>query len=148
MGLSGSAGLRGKPCSVEPSGTGVSVGDESSDLVEVVRHHRSGTSLEPVVEVEVTALPSCLEPGSRALGATAQEEGRCPAEIIGSSPASYFKSAGPKVIRCFQVASDSLSSLGHADSVPACSASALQFRGCRTCSPLCSSICESLGNLH
>lgn len=141
MDLSGSLGLHSKP--VQSDGTDASFGDESPDRLEVVR---SRTSLEPVVEVEAAALPSCLDPGSPTLGAAAQEEERCPAGIIGSSPASYFKSAGPKVIRCFQVASDSLSSLGRADSVPACLASAFDLRGRRTCSPLCSRICEPLGN--
>lgn len=149
MGLSGSPGLGvslpSEPRSVESGGTGASVGEESPDRVEVVH---SGTSLEPVVEVEAAPLPSCLDPGSRALGDAPQEEARRPAGIIGSSPASYFKSDGPKVIRCFQVASDSLPSLGRADSVPACSVSAFDFRGCRTCSPLCSSVGKSLGNLH
>lgn len=98
MGLSGSAALHRKLHSIQSGGTGASIGDESPERVDVAL---SGSS---VVEVEAAAPPCCLDPGSRALGATAQEE-ECSAGIIGSSPASYFKSAGPKVIRCFQVAS-------------------------------------------
>lgn len=114
MGISGSpsrtVSRQNQPDSAESHGTGASVEEESRDQVEVVD---SKTSPVPVVQVEMAQRPPSLDPSSRALGDTLKEEASypqvsdCSGRIIGSSPASYFKSDGPKVIRCFQVASDS-----------------------------------------
>ncbi|XP_030013897.1 uncharacterized protein LOC115435549 isoform X11 [Sphaeramia orbicularis] len=72
------------------------------------------TSLVPIVEVETAQLPSSPDPSCRVLDETQlkeeeqQEEGAdpgasdCSGTIFGSSPASYFRSGGPQVIRCFQ----------------------------------------------
>lgn len=105
---------RNQPDSAESHGTGASVERESRDQVEVVD---SETSPVPVVKVEMAQRPPSLDPSSRALGDMLKEEASypkvsdCSGRIIGSSPASYFKSDGPKVIRCFQVASDSVLSV-------------------------------------
>ncbi|XP_056237233.1 titin-like isoform X5 [Seriola aureovittata] len=70
------------------------------------------TSLVPIVEVEMAQLPPSLEPHCKALDETQEEEGsypgvsECSRRIVGSSPASYFRSDGPQVIRCFQVTVD------------------------------------------
>lgn len=70
-----------------------------------------GSSLVPMVEVEMVQLPPSLDPSSTFLDETQKEEGSCPrfsehsGSIVGSSPASYFMSGGPQVIRSFQVAS-------------------------------------------
>lgn len=76
------------------------------------------TSLVPVVEVESARPPSSPDPSRSVLDETQlkeeeelQDEGadpgapQCSGTIVGSSPASYFRSGGPQVIRCFQVAS-------------------------------------------
>lgn len=96
-----------EPDSAVAHGAGAPVDEESCDQVEVVVLE---TSLVPIIEVEMAQLPLSLHPSSRALDETLGEEGSCPevsecsGRIIGSSPASYFKSDGPQVIRCFQVA--------------------------------------------
>lgn len=118
MGISGSPSRtvshQNQPNSAAPHGAGASVEEGSRDQVEVVD---SETSPVPVVEVEMAQRPPSLDPGSRALGDTPKEEASypkvsdCSGRIMGSSPASYFKSDGPKVIRCFQVASDSVLSV-------------------------------------
>lgn len=97
--------------------------EESCDREEAVDFE---TSRVPIVEVERAQLPLSLAPCSRALTETLVEEGTHPEAsqrsvgIVGSSPASYFRSDGPQVIRCFQVASwphqgdaDSLSAWPH-----------------------------------
>ncbi|XP_019728383.1 uncharacterized protein LOC109517586 isoform X5 [Hippocampus comes] len=67
-----------------------------------------GSSLVPMVEVEMVQLPPSLDPSSTFLNETQKEEGSCPrfsehsGSIVGSSPASYFMSGGPQVIRSFQ----------------------------------------------
>ncbi|XP_022617645.1 uncharacterized protein LOC111234028 isoform X1 [Seriola dumerili] len=79
--------------------------EESCDQDEVVVFE---TSLVPIVEVEMAQLPPSLEPHCKALDETQEEEGsypgvsECSRRIVGSSPASYFRSDGPQVIRCFQ----------------------------------------------
>lgn len=65
------------------------------------------TSMLPIVEVEMAQLP----PSCRPLDVIQEEDGprpgvsECSGPIAGSSTASYFRSDGPQVIRCFQVAS-------------------------------------------
>ncbi len=87
---------------------GAPVEEESCDEEEVVVFE---TSLVPIVEVEMAQLLPSPHPCSRALDETLEEEdsgpevSECSGMIIGSSPASYFRSDGPQVIRCFQVAS-------------------------------------------
>lgn len=82
--------------------------EESSDQEEVVVFE---TALVPIVEVETAQLSPSLDPCCKALDETLEEEGsypgvsECSGRIVGSSPASYFRSDGPQVIRCFQVAS-------------------------------------------
>lgn len=94
------------PDSVEAHGAPVE--EESCDQDEVVVFE---TSLVPIVEVEMAQLPPSPDPCCRALDETLEEEGsypevsECSGTIAGSSPASYFRSDGPQVIRCFQVAS-------------------------------------------
>lgn len=84
------------------------VEEESCDQDMVVVFE---TNLVPVVEVEVAQLPHSFDSSRKALDETQEEEGSCPGvsecsgRIVGSSPASYFWSDGPQVIRCFQVAS-------------------------------------------
>ncbi|XP_058503645.1 uncharacterized protein LOC131471230 isoform X5 [Solea solea] len=79
--------------------------EESCDQEEVVVFE---TSLVPIVEVEMAQLPASLEPECKALDETREEDGsgpglsNCSGGIVGSSPASYFRSDGPQVIRCFQ----------------------------------------------
>ncbi|XP_076016727.1 uncharacterized protein LOC143008737 isoform X3 [Genypterus blacodes] len=70
------------------------------------------TSFVAVVEVEEAQVPSTHDPSSNALEETQlkdaqEEEASHPGleylgMIVGSSPASYFTSGGPSVIRCFQ----------------------------------------------
>lgn len=81
------------------------------------------TSLVPVVEVEMTQLPSflperpcpCKDLDAAQLKEDLEYQESCPGEadcsetVAGSSPVSYFRTVGPKVIRCFQVASCLLS---------------------------------------
>ncbi|XP_071372176.1 uncharacterized protein [Centroberyx affinis] len=71
----------------------------------------SETSLVPIVEVEMAKLPPSHRPPSTAIDETQlkeeEEEASYPGleysgRIVGSSPASYFVSGGPHVIRCFQ----------------------------------------------
>lgn len=63
------------------------------------------TSLGPIVEEETAPRPA-----SQALYGTPEEEAPCPGvslcsgKIVGCSPASCFRSDGPRVARCFQVA--------------------------------------------
>lgn len=91
------------------------VAEESREEVVVSR-----TSLVPVVEVERAQLPPSPHPGCRALDEAQMNGGPCPevsegsGRIIGPSSAAYFRSDGPQVIRCFQVAG---APLGAADSV-------------------------------
>ncbi|XP_034466738.1 uncharacterized protein LOC117776691 isoform X5 [Hippoglossus hippoglossus] len=92
-----------EPDSVEAHGAPVEEDSCEQDGVVVFE-----TSLVPIVEVEKAQLPASLEPGCKALDETQEEEGSCPAvsersgRIVGSAPASYFRSHGPQVIRCFQ----------------------------------------------
>lgn len=70
----------------------------------------SKTSLVPVVEVERAQLPPSPHPGCSALDESQRDGGSDPqvsegsGRIIAPSSAAYFKSEGPQVIRCFQVA--------------------------------------------
>ncbi|XP_071325089.1 uncharacterized protein [Trachinotus anak] len=94
---------KSEPDSVEAHGAPLE--EESCDQDEVVVFE---TSLVPIVEVEMAQLPPSLEPFCKALDETQEEEGsypgvsECSGRIVGSSPASYFRSDGPQVIRCFQ----------------------------------------------
>lgn len=96
---------KSEPDSVEAHGAPLE--EESCDQEEVIVFE---TSLVPIVEVEMAQLPPSLNPRRKALE-TLEEEGSDPevsefsGRIVGSSPASYFRSDGPQVIRCFQVAS-------------------------------------------
>lgn len=75
------------------------------------------TSLVPVVEVEMAQLPCSLhESPCKVLAATQLKEAQehegsdpgvseCSGTIAGSSTVSFFRSGGPQVIRCLQVAS-------------------------------------------
>lgn len=108
LGFSGKRPTVSHKC--EPDGIearGGPVEEESFDQEEVVVFE---TSLVPIVEVEMAQLPTSPDPCCQALDETLEEEGSYPVSersgmIIGSSPASYFRSDGPQVIRCFQVAS-------------------------------------------
>ncbi|KAM9852266.1 uncharacterized protein ACBR49_005367 isoform 2-T2 [Aulostomus maculatus] len=79
------------------------VEEQSCDKEEVVVFE---SSLVPVVEVEMAQLPPSLDLSGKALGERRKEEGWypgvCSGGIVGSSPASYYRSDGPQVIRCFQ----------------------------------------------
>ncbi|KAM6936089.1 uncharacterized protein PEZ65_006329 isoform 2-T2 [Lycodopsis pacificus] len=82
------------------------VEEESCDQEEVVVFE---TSSVPAVEVETAQLPASLGRCRKALdGTREEEEGSCPevsvrsGKIVGSSPASCFRSDGPQVVRCFQ----------------------------------------------
>ena len=94
--------------SVEACGASTPVEDSSCDQEEVVVLE---TSPVPLVAVEMAQLPPSVDHSHRALDESRGEEGpkprvsECSGRIIGSSPASYFKTDGPRVIRCFQVAS-------------------------------------------
>lgn len=94
-----------EPDSVEA--TDAPIEEESCNHDEVVVFE---ISLVPIVEVEMAQLPPSLEPHCEALDELQEEEGSCPGvsecsgRIVGSSPASYFRSNGPQVICCFQVA--------------------------------------------
>ncbi|XP_061144297.1 uncharacterized protein LOC133160560 isoform X2 [Syngnathus typhle] len=67
-----------------------------------------GSSMVPMVEVEMMQPFSSLDPGSKFLDETQKEESSCPrfsersGNITGSSPASCFMSGGPQVIHSFQ----------------------------------------------
>lgn len=81
--------------------------EESCDEEEAVVFE---TSLVPIVEVEMAQLPPSLDSFTRALDEIPEEEesfsevSESSGMIAGCSPASYFRSDGPQVIRCFQVA--------------------------------------------
>ncbi|XP_026148920.1 uncharacterized protein LOC113122119 isoform X2 [Mastacembelus armatus] len=97
------ASHKGGPDSVEANGAPVQ--EVSCDQEEVVLFENS---LVPIVEVEVAQLPLSSDPSCKALDETQEEEGshpgvsECSGSITGASPASYFRSDGPQVIRCFQ----------------------------------------------
>lgn len=97
---------KSEPDSVEAPGAPLE--EESCDQEEVVVFE---TSLVPIVEVEMAQLPPPFDPCCRALDGIQEEEESYPdasegsGKIVGSSPASYFRSDGPQVVRCFQVAS-------------------------------------------
>lgn len=109
LGLSGTprptACHKSEPDSVEANDGPIE--EESCDQDEFVVFE---TSLVPIVEVEMAQLPPSLEHHCKALDELQEEEGsypgasECSGRIVGSSPASYFRSNGPQVIRCFQVA--------------------------------------------
>lgn len=110
VGFSGTPGPivshKSEPDSIEANSAPVE--EESFDHDEFVVFE---TSVVPVVEVEMAQLPSFFHPSCKALDVIQEEEGshprvsECCGRIAGSSPASYFRSDGPQVIRCFQVAS-------------------------------------------
>ncbi|XP_029360050.1 titin homolog isoform X2 [Echeneis naucrates] len=97
------ASHKSEPDSCEAHGAPIE--EESYDQDEVVVFE---TSLVPIVEVEMAQLPPSNDPSYKALDETQEEEGsypgvsECSGGIVGSSPASYFRSNGPQVIRCFQ----------------------------------------------
>lgn len=109
LGLSGpprpTVSPESEPDSVEAHGAPVE--EESCDRDEVVVFE---TSLVPVVE-EMAQLAASLKPCCKALDETQEEEGSYPGvssysgRIVGSSLASCFRSDGPQVMHCFQVAS-------------------------------------------
>nr|XP_033496144.1 uncharacterized protein LOC117265653 isoform X2 [Epinephelus lanceolatus] len=94
---------KSEPDSVEAPGAPLE--EESCDQEEVVVFE---TSLVPIVEVEMAQLPPPFDPCCRALDGIQEEEESYPdasegsGKIVGSSPASYFRSDGPQVVRCFQ----------------------------------------------
>eukprot|EP00066_Takifugu_rubripes_P014794 XP_011604060.1 PREDICTED: uncharacterized protein LOC101066037 isoform X4 [Takifugu rubripes] len=99
---SSTASRQNQPGCVKVQHAGAPLAEESRDQEEVVG---SRTLLVPVVEVERAQLPPSPQPGCRALGETQRDRGSSPEaseRIIGPSPAAYFKSDGPRVIRCFQ----------------------------------------------
>ncbi|XP_029695070.1 protein 4.1-like isoform X11 [Takifugu rubripes] len=99
---SSTASRQNQPGGVKVQHAGAPLAEESRDQEEVVG---SRTLLVPVVEVERAQLPPSPQPGCRALGETQRDRGSSPEaseRIIGPSPAAYFKSDGPRVIRCFQ----------------------------------------------
>lgn len=95
-----------EPDSVEARG--VPLEEESHDKEVVVVFE---TSLVPIIEGEMAQLPPSFDPCCKALERILEEEGSCPevskssGKIVGRSPASCFRSDGPQVVRCFQVAS-------------------------------------------
>lgn len=110
MGFSGvpspTVSNKSEPDRVEAHGAPLE--DESCDQEGVVVFE---TSLVPIVEVEMAQLPPSIDPRCKVLDEIPEEEGsdpevsECSGRIVGASPASYFRSDGPQVIRCFQVAS-------------------------------------------
>ncbi|XP_077454872.1 uncharacterized protein LOC144073149 isoform X2 [Stigmatopora argus] len=66
------------------------------------------SSLVPVVEVQMVQLPPSVEPRSKYLNETRKEDSSFPrllersGNLVGSSPASHFRSCAPQVIRSFQ----------------------------------------------
>ncbi|XP_035768188.1 uncharacterized protein LOC102777766 isoform X4 [Neolamprologus brichardi] len=105
---SSSLEFTGLPIKSEPESVEVhraTVEKESRDQEEVVVFE---TNLVPIVEVEMAQLPPSFDPSCNALEVIPEEEGSCPGvsddsgRIAGSSPASYFWSDGPQVMRCFQ----------------------------------------------
>lgn len=105
---SSTASRQNQPGCVKVRHAGAPLAEESRDQEEVVG---SRTLLVSVVEVERAQLPPFPQPGCRALDETRRDRGSSPevsersGRIIGPSHAAYFKSDGPRVIRCFQVAS-------------------------------------------
>ncbi|XP_026226577.1 uncharacterized protein LOC113169408 isoform X3 [Anabas testudineus] len=107
VGFSGTPGPivshKSEPDSIEANSAPVE--EESFDHDEFVVFE---TSVVPVVEVEMAQLPPSFHPSCKALDVIQEEEGshprvsECCGRIAGSSPASYFRSDGPQVIRCFQ----------------------------------------------
>ncbi|XP_029927918.1 titin-like isoform X2 [Myripristis murdjan] len=98
---------KSEPDSVEAH-DGPDVGESCDQEESIV----SETSLVPIVEVEMAKMPPSHHPCSLAVDETQlkeeqEEEASYPGleysgTIVGSSPASYFMSGGPHVIRCFQ----------------------------------------------
>ncbi|XP_042281134.1 titin-like isoform X2 [Thunnus maccoyii] len=94
---------KSEPDSVEAHD--VPVEEDSCDQEEVVVFE---TSLVPIVEVEMAQLPPSLDLSGKDLDEIQEEEAsypgvlECSGRIVGCSPASYFMSDGPQVIRCFQ----------------------------------------------
>ncbi|XP_051813077.1 uncharacterized protein LOC110969054 isoform X3 [Acanthochromis polyacanthus] len=108
---SSSLGFAGKPSStVSPESELDGVEAHSAPVEEEWRDQEevvvSDATSVPVVEVELAQLPPSFGPSCKALDSIREEEGSCPGvsegRIVGSSPASYFWSDGPQVIRCFQ----------------------------------------------
>ncbi|XP_067366260.1 uncharacterized protein [Channa argus] len=101
--LVGFSGIPSPFVSVEASRAPIE--DKSFDQDEIVVFE---TSLVPIVEVEMAQLPPSLNRSCKALDVIQEEEESHPGvsqysgRIFGSSPASYFRSDGPQVIRCFQ----------------------------------------------
>lgn len=95
-----------QPGCVQVHRAGALVAEESCEEEGVA----SQTMLVPVMEVERAQLPPSPHPGSRALAETHRDGGSYAkvsegsGRIMGPSSAAYFKSDGPQVIRCFQVA--------------------------------------------
>ncbi|XP_026039103.1 uncharacterized protein LOC113031337 isoform X1 [Astatotilapia calliptera] len=95
--------IKSEPESVEVHSA--TVEKELRDQEEVVVFE---ANLVPIVEVEMAQLPPSFDPSCNALEVIPEEEGSCPGvsadsgRIAGSSPASYFWSDGPQVMRCFQ----------------------------------------------
>ncbi|XP_042079715.1 band 4.1-like protein 2 isoform X10 [Haplochromis burtoni] len=105
---SSSLEFTGLPIKSEPESVEVhsaTVEKELRDQEEVVVFE---TNLVPIVEVEMAQLPPSFDPSCNALEVIPEQEGSCPGvsadsgRIAGSSPASYFWSDGPQVMRCFQ----------------------------------------------
>ncbi|XP_074539406.1 uncharacterized protein LOC141800641 isoform X1 [Halichoeres trimaculatus] len=109
-----SAGFSGKPSPAvslksEPDNVkvlhGAPLEEESTDQDEVIVFE---TSLLPIVEVERAQLTPTPDPGCKAVDDTLLGEESDPevlegsGGIVGSSQASYFRSDGPQVKRCFQ----------------------------------------------
>uniref|UniRef100_A0A667YFZ9 Protein 4.1 n=1 Tax=Myripristis murdjan TaxID=586833 RepID=A0A667YFZ9_9TELE len=102
---------KSEPDSVEAH-DGPDVGESCDQEESIV----SETSLVPIVEVEMAKMPPSHHPCSLAVDETQlkeeqEEEASYPGleysgTIVGSSPASYFMSGGPHVIRCFQATVD------------------------------------------
>ncbi|KAM4581075.1 uncharacterized protein PAE49_005741 isoform 3-T4 [Odontesthes bonariensis] len=88
-----------------PDAFSAPVGELSCGQEEVVVFE---TLSVPVLEVEKARLAPSFEPSRKALDVIQEENESCPGEaehsgrIVGSSPASCFRSEGPQVIRCFQ----------------------------------------------
>lgn len=103
---SSAASHQNQPGCVKVHHAGAPVAEESCEEDVVV----SKTLLVPVVEVERAQLPPSPHAGCRALDETQRDGGSYPevsegsGRIIGPSSAAYFRSDGPRVIRCFQVA--------------------------------------------
>ncbi|XP_038125396.1 uncharacterized protein LOC119772818 isoform X4 [Cyprinodon tularosa] len=91
-----------EPAGVEACGAAV---EEKPYDPEVGVFH---THMVPLVEVEMAQLVPPVEFSCKELHEIQEEEGTCPVApeccrgIVGPTPASYFRSDGPQVIRCFQ----------------------------------------------